>query len=478
MIYLYLNDNHIKLLCLKKTILGQHESYFFEKKHEARLLDKGKIINVDILASAIKEALSLTSASAITEKDVILILSQEVFYFLRTDLPVDIAPPAMSSFIIDKARANLSVDIDNCTSDYFIQTNQEQKFVTFYAISKDDIEKFKQTLTLLGLKLNNIIPDSLSYFKLFEKTLRKEKKENILYAFYDKNKISGYLYDSFGLLLPQRWSVNLSENQLAEDVLKNKAIEFENNNNKLNRIILSGNNSENVRQDTFTKAVGVWTNPLKRIIPDFYSEYLKLLVVDAKLKFPLLSLDVCFGAFIFTQENKNFSLLKNGYKNIKKTAGKITLPKKEIAIFICSFVLSFILFLFISRLKFNPTRLWEKQPPLQTKITPSPLPATPTPTISTKKEEIKIKILNGSGIKGKAIELKDILKNKGYQEILTGNADNFDFENSEIQVKKSKIEIINLIKNDLKDTLEIVKQSDLDEKETADVIITFGKDFK
>ena len=182
MIYLYLNDNHIKLLCLKKTILGKHESYFFEKKHEARLLDKGKIINVDILASAIKEALSLTSASAITEKDVILILSQEVFYFLRTDLPVDIAPPAMSSFIIDKARANLSVDIDNCTSDYFIQTNQEQKFVTFYAISKDDIEKFKQTLTLLGLKLNNIIPDSLSYFKLFENQLYVIKPTALLLA--------------------------------------------------------------------------------------------------------------------------------------------------------------------------------------------------------------------------------------------------------------------------------------------------------
>ncbi|MEM4270839.1 MAG: hypothetical protein QXO70_01945, partial [Candidatus Pacearchaeota archaeon] len=320
MIYLYLDENYVKMLGLKKTLLRQYEVIYFEKKHETQLINKGKIINTDLLASAVKEALSLSSSKPINDKEICLILPQEAFYFLRTEVPRDIAPSAINPFIRDKVRSTLPAEIDNCLYDYFIRESDFQKVLTFYALDWETVTQYQQALSLIDLKISFILPDTLAYFKLFEKTLRYEKKENIFYVSYEKNLLSGYLFDSYGLIEPTKWQFTSSDLK-AEDILKEKAKKLEENKNKLNRIILSGPLSENIRQDTFTKAVGVWTNPLKRIIPNFYQDYLKLLIVEGQKPFPILNLDVCFGAFIFHNENKEFSLIKNLPKNKKIKSG-------------------------------------------------------------------------------------------------------------------------------------------------------------
>ena len=111
-------------------------------------------------------------------------------------------------------------------------------------------------------------------------------------------------------------------------------------------------------------------------------------------------------------------------------------------------------------------------------ISPTVIPPTATPTPNFKKEDVKITILNGSGVKGKATEIKEILKNKGYTEIVTDNADNFDYKITEIQVKKDKKQLGDMIKNDLKDYVATPKISVLDDKEAADLVLIFAADFK
>ena len=482
MIYLYIDENNIKLLYLKKTMLGQYETVFFEKKHEAQLIEKGKVKSIDLLASAIKETLSSPSSKQITDKEVFLILQQDAFHFLRTEVPSDIAPSAISPFVRDKARAVLPINLDNCIYDFFVQETASQKILTFYALDRETLELYQQALALVDLKISSILPDTLTYFKLFEKTLRKEKKENIFYVYHDEELLFGYVFDSYGLVESAKWSIKPDPSVKLETILKEKAQEFEAKKNKLNRLVLSGPLSENIRQDTFTKAVGVWTNPLKRIIPTFYNEYLKLLVMNGGKQFTLLDLDACFGAFVFHQENKDFSLVKNGLKFKKPSRSfsfpSFSLPLKEIGLFLVAFVLSFLFFYLLSNLKLSlPSFSFSKS---STKVKTSILSPTslPTPTPSFKKEDLKIKILNGSGTAGKAGEVKDILKNKGYQEILTGNADDFDYKQSELQVKKSKSEAITMVQTDLKDYVSSFKQTALDEKEAADVLVIVGGDFK
>lgn len=483
MLYLSIDTNRISLLYLKKSLFGQYESSVFSKEYQTSLLEKGKIVTVDFMASALKEALNALPQTALKDKNVFLILPQESYSFFRIEVPTDIAPSAIDSFVRDKARANFPNDLEEYTYDYIVEENAKEKYIHVFAIENDIRSKSQESVQLLELKLTAVLPEALSYFTLFRKTLRKDKKENIFFVTYSKKNLMGLLYDSYGLSSEEKWLVQIDQESKVEQILKEKVDEYESKGIKLNRLILAGESSQNVRQDTFTKAIGVWTNPLKRIIPEFYKEYVKLLVTSTTKQFSFLSYEACVGAFIFSQENKRFSLLKNELKEKKKfslAVPKLHLPLKEISLFVFSFIVSFLLLLLLSKMNFK-FNLPKGVPQLFAKTTPTPTPIPilkPSPSPAVEKEEIKIKILNGSGTRGKASEVSDILKEKGYQEILTDNADNFDYETSELQVKKSMSQVKSPFKQDLKEYVTSFKESTLNEDEAADIVIIIGSDFK
>lgn len=82
----------------------------------------------------------------------------------------------------------------------------------------------------------------------------------------------------------------------------------------------------------------------------------------------------------------------------------------------------------------------------QTTITPTdavqftPEPTRePTPTeapIAVAKEELKIRVLNGSGTSGVAGKVATLLKEAGYTDVSTGNADEYDYEDVTIRYVK------------------------------------------
>ena len=495
MLYIKLSDRQIKVFALKKTLLGQYEVDFYEKTHETPLMERGKVQNVDILASAVKEALSHITENQ--EKDVYLILPQDSFEFLRADVPTDIAPTAVAAFVQDKARAQLSLDMDASHSSYIVRHSDASNKVSFYAISQSAVDGFAETLNLLGYKLASIIPETLAVFKLFDKTLRREKLETILYVSYQKDRVEGYLYDSNGLVTPEKWSKPITDKQPVEQVLKSYIDELGEKSIKLNRIILSGESSEGVRQDTFTKDVGVWTNPLKRIIPNFYEEYVKMLVVQPDKPFPILSFDICFGSFLFATENKEFQLLskKNGSSsqstrnsNPPAYAGgggrSFAIPKTALLFLLAALVTAGVVF---GVMKSGIISGGSVSLPSLTQPTPIPttVPSTPTPqpspTPAYDKAEVKIKVLNGSGTKGLAADAKQAILDAGYEEVLTGNADEFDYTVTEIEVKEEFAPVADDLKkafaDSIKDT-DAIKVTTLDEDNTSDVIVTLGADFK
>jgi len=217
-----------------------------------------------------------------------------------------------------------------------------------------------------------------------------------------------------------------------------------------------------------------------------------MLVTSEDKAFSLLEYDACFGAFIFSLENKGFTLVK------KKSESDVFAPKKisfafkpsfnfsvpqgkipkELLLFILSTVISFGLFSLFSKLNFHfalPRFPSNKE---EVKMSPTLPPPSPTPTPSISREELKIKILNGSGTKGKASEVKDILKEKNYLEILTGNADNFDYTTTEIQIKKDKMDAKGYIQSDIRDYVTSPKITQAADTEKADIVIIVGSDFK
>ncbi len=476
MIYLSLSKNAVHILAAKKTLLNQFQSVVYSKEFGTNLLEKGKVTNIDVVASAIKETLLGLEEKKMLEKEIFLILPQESFLTLRTVVPPDIAPSAVEAFLKDKFQATFRLSLDDFQYIYFSKSINDETVLILYAYPMLELEKLYSTFNLINLKLVNLLPETVGYFTLFEKTLSLTKKENFIYLKFYPSYFQAFLFDSFGYLGEPDWYLPVIEEQ--EKPIREKILEYESKNIKFHRLILSGPKADEVRQDIFTKSVGVWTNPLRKIIVNFYQDYLKMLPFDNNQTFPVLNYDHLLGAFIFVFNNKDFNFLKKTFDyQSKQKVIYFNLPKKEILIFLGSFLLAFVIFsfLFNERKQLPSINLFS----LKSTTTPTPTPTlTPTPTIIIKKEEIKIKVLNGSGVAGKAGEVKKILEKAGYSQILTGNAEEFNFKITEIHVKKSKTYLKTEIKKILTDYTSSFKEVFLDEQENSDVIIIIGTDFK
>lgn len=122
-----------------------------------------------------------------------------------------------------------------------------------------------------------------------------------------------------------------------------------------------------------------------------------------------------------------------------------------------------------------------KMPSLGAKPTPTATPtvaptATPVPE-EVKKEDLTIQVLNGSGIPGVAGKMKTLLEEQGYTVKDTGNADTYDFEATEIQVKAGKDAVFKLLEADLKENYTLSSSpATLSEDVPYDVRIIVGKE--
>jgi|GEM_PF-1309281 len=133
----------------------------------------------------------------------------------------------------------------------------------------------------------------------------------------------------------------------------------------------------------------------------------------------------------------------------------------------------------IPQLKLN-TNVLNKINPNQP--TPTSLPtAVPTATPTAKALDLKaftIQVLNGSGIVGKAADVKTSLTTAGFKVTATGNADRSDYTTTQIAAKKSvDAAYLDKLQTELKKSysLEPVSTIPSDSAQVADVIVTLGK---
>lgn len=118
--------------------------------------------------------------------------------------------------------------------------------------------------------------------------------------------------------------------------------------------------------------------------------------------------------------------------------------------------------------------------------TPTQKPtAIPTPKSSTSsidkttkldRKDLTVIVQNGSGEKGVAGKVADILKGIGYNVTSTTNADNFDYSDITIQVKSTKSDFLPVLKKDLSSDYTIGSStSDLSSSSSADAVVIVGK---
>lgn len=116
----------------------------------------------------------------------------------------------------------------------------------------------------------------------------------------------------------------------------------------------------------------------------------------------------------------------------------------------------------------TPTPVASKQPVVE--ATPS---ASPSTTI--KREDIKLQVLNGSGVSGLAGKAKTYLEGLGYKDVAVGNASVSNLVETTIAVKDSKKELLDIVSADLSKNYKVAKTIDtLVTTSKYDFVITLG----
>jgi hypothetical protein len=95
--------------------------------------------------------------------------------------------------------------------------------------------------------------------------------------------------------------------------------------------------------------------------------------------------------------------------------------------------------------------------------------------IETKIEDLQIKVLNGSGTKGAAKSAKTLLTKAGFENIDTGNADNFEYKKTYINYKPEHESFIDDIDKALGSSYQVVKDEELEEDDKYDFYIILGE---
>jgi hypothetical protein len=108
--------------------------------------------------------------------------------------------------------------------------------------------------------------------------------------------------------------------------------------------------------------------------------------------------------------------------------------------------------------------------------TPTPTTAKTTETGTSKREDLSIQILNGSGVKGAAKVAADYMEGLGYKITETGNADTSDYAKTVIAVKTGKKEYVSLLTDDLSKKYTLSAEvGELPSSSTVDAKIIIGK---
>lgn len=102
--------------------------------------------------------------------------------------------------------------------------------------------------------------------------------------------------------------------------------------------------------------------------------------------------------------------------------------------------------------------------------------ATPTPTPDLDRSDLTVNVLNGSGERGAAGRIADILRKLGYTIGAAGNADNFNYEGLTVVVSKENEEYLDLLKSDLeKEATGSAVTASVSATLTADAQVIVGK---
>lgn len=489
-------NTKVQYFSLSNPILGKKKLL---SAHIEIAYTDAKKFNLDIWASYVKKLLLQTGTDKFGSQKVTLILGQRFFVFNRLEIPSDVPEQSLKSYT-EKKILELYPDLSNPTLyKYVIADYRGMKCANIFILMPEVYTQLSTLLSFFELSIQDVYPEALLLFHLFEHTLNKKKEEPILFVEHHAFMSEGLLFDASGLLNGQVYEFE-SKTLSAELKKLNEKQE-----KKIARLILNGDIVSKVRQDTFTKDVDIWTNPLNKILDN--SIFARTAVKYELSDMLVFAREISLLTLMDEKSNSLFGFNPKLVDAPKSVLPKVSLPTvavpslpqqtisiptsyasdsqstllfsalKYTLFMILSFGLSFLLLKALltsgASLSFKfPTISFFKPSatPLPTSV-PIPIPS-PTPKIA--REKVIIEIQNGVGTPGLANKARAVFEKKGYIVETVANADSYSYKKTVIIAPQQAI--FSLISTDIKEFG--VKAATYEKTTGTKTTVIVGQDFE
>lgn len=490
MLAIDISDSSIEVLDIKKTLTSKFKIEGINRTEiESGIVENFEVKRQDLLVISLQKVLKEASPKAIKRKSCIVLLPEIKVGIHRATFDASLSKKELDKAIEEKVKEVFPFAPDEIIAHIKV-VNKTGRFkdVLFIAtpiiLGKDLINIFNQA----GLNITGFINESYALYNLFKANI--EDEETMLLDIGAKFSVV-HLFDRYGPYFSLNEPV---ETKSLIFKLKELLEFFQKENIKLPRkLILAGGGSINSKPFLFEKELNLTTILASNLL-SIKQERLKLNFGE----FEAVVFANTFGALELFYQNEyieveDFDIQQNIQEakgiSSQTSVAEAELPKQKekdlvsyeynrnkfflFAFFGFAIVLIFAFFIFGKNL------LKEPSSPAEFQVTPVISPKveeTVQPQSAIKREDVKLRILNGTGEPGLAAKVKDDLEQVGYKNIETGNADHYNYLKSEIHYKSGKKEEASLIADDLKNKYEIDTKTEITDKDTVeDIIFIIGR---
>ncbi|MDP2685390.1 MAG: type IV pilus assembly protein PilM [bacterium] len=149
-----ISDNSIEILELKKAFGKESVVSFARKKISAGLVERGRILQKQKLAQAIKETFAAAKPKKFTTKDVIFSLPENLSFIHIFRMPAVISEDNIAESVQYQAEETIPLSFDQVYHDHqVIFKDEDHQDVLYVAASDKIIEDYREVLDMAGLKL-------------------------------------------------------------------------------------------------------------------------------------------------------------------------------------------------------------------------------------------------------------------------------------------------------------------------------------
>jgi len=349
----------------------------------------------------------------------------------------------------------MNLDLNKLT--VYISTVEinKQKESLLVMINQDKLANIFANFSDHGTKLVGLLPEPIAVHKIVEAEITPEETQLVLHVGEKNTQI--YLLDKYG---PVKTYPEAVTNEELIPVVQ-KFIKWE---EYCGQGIYFGKRSLSFDQKLFEEQTKVRLNngveSLKRFSKNLEQDISN--VTNLQEHVPVLA------AVLGYEEKDLLGIDRKLTKSIGVNTTKRGLPWKEILLGLL--VAAFTVFLVTKGVSFvNKKSTDITRAKVETVTSPT---SVPEPTAVIKAEDIKIRVLNGSGTPGEAGIYAGIMKEAKFKVVEVGNAPTFDFVTSQVRYKKGEEAKLNMVVSKLEN--EVTSRDTLDQEDEVDIEIIVG----